>query len=413
MPQSDSDLRRFLQDHVDVSRESSADVVPQLLRSLRRHLGLQLAFVSRFTGGRRVFQYVDAAQGYERMVEEGASNPLEESYCQRLVDGRLPEVIPDVGQVPEARGLAVTRELSMGSHIGVPIRLSDGSVYGTFCAIGAEADPSLTTRDAQLLNVFADITAQLVEHEQQHRREHEKICRRTRHVLDDDGLSMVYQPIRSLEGRKTVGLEALARFTPRKDIGPDVWFNEAAQVGLGAALETKAIALALRSLERLPPDLYVSCNVSPEVAKGEELKALFADLPLARVVLEITEHATVKDYEDLGRALAPLRERGMRLAVDDAGAGYASFRHILSLRPDIIKLDISLTQEIDSDPGRRALAAALIRFAQETGSHLVAEGVETEAELDMLRSLNAENVQGYLVGRPLDLEGTLRALRAA
>jgi EAL domain-containing protein (putative c-di-GMP-specific phosphodiesterase class I) len=101
--------------------------------------------------------------------------------------------------------------------------------------------------------------------------------------------------------------------------------------------------------------------------------------------------------------LEPLRRKGMKLAVDDAGSGYASFRHILKLKPDVIKLDISLIKKIDSDSCSRALAAALIRFAEETGSHIVAEGVETQAELDVLRELKVDKVQGFLLGRPMPI----------
>lgn len=118
-------------------------------------------------------------------------------------------------------------------------------------------------------------------------------------------------------------------------------------------------------------------------------------------MLEVTEHASVSDYSLIAAELAPLRRKGLTLAVDDAGAGFASFRHILKLKPDVIKLDISLIHSIDTDIGCRALAAALIRFAEETGSKVVAEGVETAAELHVLRELGISLAQGYLLGRPL------------
>nr|WP_247655455.1 EAL domain-containing protein [Stutzerimonas frequens] len=101
----------------------------------------------------------------------------------------------------------------------------------------------------------------------------------------------------------------------------------------------------------------------------------------------------------------------MRLAVDDAGAGYASFRHILKLKPDVIKLDASLIRNVDSDTGCRALAAALIRFAEETGCKVVAEGVETQEELAMLRRLEVNKAQGYLLGRPAPLGPLAKANR--
>lgn len=130
--------------------------------------------------------------------------------------------------------------------------------------------------------------------------------------------------------------------------------------------------------------------------------------PLARLLLEVTEHSSIGDYGLLSEALAQLRKAGLRLAVDDAGSGYASFRHILKLRPDIIKLDQSLIRGIDHDPGSRALAAALITFARETGSCVIAEGVETEDELAALRVLGVGTAQGYLLGRPGSLPDPIR-----
>lgn len=169
----------------------------------------------------------------------------------------------------------------------------------------------------------------------------------------------------------------------------------------------RAVELAMAALDKLPQDVYLSFNVSPEALINGELRRVLHGLPLGRLVLEITEHATVAEYSELLGALAPLRKEGIRLAVDDAGAGYASFRHILQLQPDTIKLDMSLTRDIDSDTARRALASALILFAEETGSKIVAEGVETASELQALRSLGANKAQGYFLGRPAPLSSAL------
>lgn len=134
-----------------------------------------------------------------------------------------------------------------------------------------------------------------------------------------------------------------------------------------------------------------------------QLDALLREVPANRIILEVTEHAAIEAYEQLGAALSVFRQRGLRVAVDDAGAGYASFRHILRLRPDIIKLDMALTRDIDQDPARRALASALITFAGNTRSTIVAEGVETAAELHTLQQLGVTAAQGYYLGRPTPL----------
>jgi EAL domain-containing protein (putative c-di-GMP-specific phosphodiesterase class I) len=122
-----------------------------------------------------------------------------------------------------------------------------------------------------------------------------------------------------------------------------------------------------------------------------------------RIVVEITEHEAVEDYAALVRSLDTLRGLGCRVAIDDAGAGFASLRHTLQLAPDIVKVDISLTRDIDSDRGRRALASALISFADEMGMTIVAEGIESQAELDTLRELGVIYGQGYFLAEPAPL----------
>jgi EAL domain-containing protein (putative c-di-GMP-specific phosphodiesterase class I) len=132
-----------------------------------------------------------------------------------------------------------------------------------------------------------------------------------------------------------------------------------------------------------------------------------------RIVLEITEHAPVEDYGDLERALAPLREGGLTVAIDDAGAGFASLRHILRLRPDIIKVDKTLTQGIEFDSSKRALARALITFARDIGAEIVAEGIETSSEQAALHALGVRYGQGYHIGRPAPLADALGSSRAS
>ena len=179
---------------------------------------------------------------------------------------------------------------------------------------------------------------------------------------------------------------------------------------MGEALELLAVREALKGMPALPDGCYLSLNVSPNALLSGEILDLLLDCPARSVVLEITEHARITDYDAFLAALAPLREYGIRIAVDDAGAGYASFQHILELSADIIKLDISLIRNIHADTARRALAAALIKFAEVTGTKVIAEGVETETELAELRRLGVEKVQGFYIGRPMPLSRT-RALQ--
>ena len=218
-----------------------------------------------------------------------------------------------------------------------------------------------------------------------------------------EGLVTLVQPIVDLRHRGIVGHEALTRFSLSPRQSPDVWFAEAAAVGRGEELELVAAERALDVLPCLPADSWLSVNVSPGVAATAEFGSLIDDADASRVVVEMTEHAPVDDYDALADALGPLRERGVRVAVDDAGAGFASLRHILLLRPDYIKLDISLCRGVGEDDARRAMARALVGFASETGSTVIAEGLESPADVAALRLLDVPLGQGYELGRPAPL----------
>jgi EAL domain-containing protein (putative c-di-GMP-specific phosphodiesterase class I) len=155
----------------------------------------------------------------------------------------------------------------------------------------------------------------------------------------------------------------------------------------------------LRELHRFDP-LYLSINLSPQMLRVPDLYQLLRNVPPGRVVIEITEHAPVDDYGFLRHALTRLTSLGIRIAVDDAGSGFASLRHILNIRPDIIKLDLDLTRGVDTDPARRALATSLVGFGEEIGAVIVAEGIETAAEFRTLLSLGIQYGQGFHIARP-------------
>jgi EAL domain-containing protein (putative c-di-GMP-specific phosphodiesterase class I)/CheY-like chemotaxis protein len=222
---------------------------------------------------------------------------------------------------------------------------------------------------------------------------------RIRRVIDGPGPGVAFQPVVDLERFDVVGVEALARFAPEYPGPPDVWFADAATVGLLTDLELTAVRSAVRHMDEMPSGVWMSVNISPESAVSEGFLELVG--PAApQLVIEITEHAPVEDYDQLNEALRSFRNNGGRLAVDDAGAGFSSLRHILRLAPDFIKLDGALTRGIDTDKTRRALGAALISFANEIGVPIIAEGVETQAEVDALRALKVTWGQGFFLGEP-------------
>lgn len=392
------------------SRDVSELPLQDVLATIRSHLRMDVAFISEFIAGNRVFICVNSRDS-NSAIRVGGSDPLETTYCQRVVDGRLPGLIPDVNAVPAALALEVTQAHQIGAHLSVPIVLQNGRVYGTFCCISHKPDRTLNERDLDVMRALADLTARRIDRELVTRNERQEIEDRIRFVLSSDDPLIVYQPIYDFPANRVVGFESLSRFATEPKRAPDAWFNEAARIGLGSTLELKAIRTALKGLDQLPDYVYLSVNVSPETILGGEINGIFNESPINRVKLELTEHAAIDRYSDIASALRPLRDQGLRIAVDDAGAGYASFRHILSLDPDVIKLDTSITRNIHVDKSRRALTSAFVAFSRKTGSQIVAEGVETAAELDALKELGVTSAQGYFLGKPMPLASALSLCR--
>lgn len=219
-------------------------------------------------------------------------------------------------------------------------------------------------------------------------------------VLETGAFEPVFQPVVDLASGRTVGHEALTRF--RDATRPDRRFADADAVGLGLELESACLTAAIAASGGLRDSGWLSLNVSPDLLlERQRLAGCLAKLARP-AVLEVTEHVAIENYADIRAAVASLGPN-VRIAVDDAGAGFASFRHIVELRPDYVKLDIGLVRDIDGDDVRQALVAGIVYFARKSGCQLIAEGIETPAERDQLRSLGVDLGQGYLLGRPARL----------
>jgi EAL domain-containing protein (putative c-di-GMP-specific phosphodiesterase class I) len=383
--------------------------VDRILGAVRRHLGMDIAFVSQFRAADRVFRHVDSQ--VHSPINVGDAISLDEGYCKDVVEGRLPELIPDTARVPAAMAKPATQAIPIGSHLSVPIRLADGSCYGTFCCFSFRPNQSLGQRDLEIMRVFADILADQLNLDIQRSKSKSERLARVQSALANGHPKIVYQPIYNLDDGRIAGFECLSRFPLDPQRPPNEWFSEAHEVGLGGALEMAAIREALSALKNVRPPLYLTVNCSPGIIADGSLHEAIKTADLSRVIVEITEHVHIDDYSKLLEQLSTLRALGLRVAIDDAGAGYSSMRHILKIHPDIIKLDISLTKNIDADSTQRALAAALIAFARETGATIVAEGIETEAELRTLKRLGISAAQGYYLARPSPLADSMSLLK--
>ena len=389
----------LLTSDIDPQTDGPVDILQSALSAVRKHLGMDVAYLSEFVDGRSVFRRVDAP-GLEALAKVGDSHSLDDVYCQHILEGRLPELIPNTANEPLAASMPITAAIPIGSHMSIPIRLKDGSAYGMFCCISRKPNETLNARDLGTMRVFADLATRQINNDVAEDRQRAEKRARIENVLSSGGFSLVYQPIFDLGQMTPVGYEALSRFSAEPPRTPDIWFNEAAEVDMAERLEIAAMALALAKLPDLASDQYLSVNASPATIVTPAFAELFDDKPLHRILLEITEHAQVDDYAVLLDALEPLRRRGLKLGIDDAGAGYSSLRHIVQLRPDIVKLDMSLTRDVDTDAARRALVGALMFYARETSAMVIAEGIETQNELDTLKLLGVRKGQGYFLARP-------------
>lgn len=391
---------------VSVTSRSEEKVITADLQYLvglvRAHLDLDIAFIAKYEQGRRVFLQVDS-KTEDSPIKPNNSDPLNQTYCYKITQGEIPEVINDTSANPITRDLAVTQALNIKSYIGVPIRTADGKLYGTLCCVGHKVSPLLGERDLAFLKLFAEFAGKQIDQTRKQNSSSRLIEDKILAIIESLDFEIAYQPIYDMCAAKIVGYESLSRFPGIPYNSPDYWFKEASDVGLGEILEALTTKKALSQMDQLPEGTYLSINASPEYIINGSVERLLKDVPGGRIVLEITEHARITNYDALREALRPLRARGIRLAIDDAGAGYASFQHILELSADMIKLDISLIRNIDQDPARRALTSAMISFAKSTGCEIIAEGVETAEELETLAAIGVCKAQGFYIGRPVPI----------
>jgi EAL domain-containing protein (putative c-di-GMP-specific phosphodiesterase class I) len=409
---TEEELRDLLPDRSETGKplHDYADTIHQLLGVVRAQLGMQVAWLSEFVGSEQVMRFVDAAPG-ATAPREGERLPLSGSFCARVLDGRFPTLIPDARAVPEAGLLDVTAALHIGSYVGVPLVGPQGFAVGMLCAVNDTASPGMSERDVAALRLLASLLREVQDRaltDAQAVDEQAVLRQMLCEVVAGTGRHAVLQPIVEIATGRVVAAEGLTRFTAASPVlggkpqlrSPAQWFDDAARLGLREELELATAASVLDLLDAVPTGTALTINLGPETLLGAGVHDLLADRPLERIIIELTEHAPVRDYDRLAEALGPYRSAGLRLAVDDAGAGYASLRHVLAVRPDLLKIDMALTRGADVDLARQTLLHALCEFGKATGCRLVAEGIETEQELAAVAGCGVELAQGYYLARP-------------
>lgn len=376
-------------------------IIERVMQAAREHLNVEVSFVTEFSGGQRIFRYVNGNLERFHVQIEGAE-PLEGTYCQMVVDGTLDSLVQSATRHPVTSQMPVTHRLGVEVYVGVPVQFSDGKLYGTLCCLSGHADGQLSQHDVLFVRLAAAIVAEQLERDEIAKTERHSAVERIRAALEG-GFEIVYQPIVSLAANEVLGYEALARFSVAPKRGPHEWFEEAWAVGLGPELELAAVRRAVEGLDAMPAGAYLSVNVSPETLLAAELCEALDGAPPDRIVLEITEHARVFDYEPVTTVLAKLRSDGFRVAIDDLGTGHAGINHLLRFAPDVFKIDLGVVQGVRRDPLRRAIAATFANLAANIGASVVAEGIETVEDRDALEILGLTAGQGFLFAKPLSI----------
>lgn len=396
-------LARALHQAIEIKPGTVKTLLPDLIEAMRLHLGMEVGFLSEFREGRRVFKYVshDGEQG--RFVA-GDSDPLEETYCLRVVEGRIPGIIHNAREFDGVKDLDVTQAYGIGAHASVPVFVNDGQVYGTLSCFSTQPDESLGDRDLDFMLVISELVGSMIEQQMSFTENIEQQQKYIDEIIQSGVMSAVWQPIVDADTGEVLSVEALARFDTVPYRPPNEWFEEAVRLNRYIVLERNALINGLKILPDLPGQIRIGCNLSGQAFLDPKIQKFLSAQALDRIVLEITEHDIIDDYDELARVLAPLREQGLMLAIDDFGSGYASFRHILRLDPDIIKLDLKLVRDINISLDAQSVVRAMSAFAAESSRSLVAEGVETQAELDCLRLMGITQAQGNLIHKPMNRE---------
>ena len=310
---------------------------------------------------------------------------------------------------PGATAASIVSAGAITGGIYAPV-VHAGRVVGVVGGVTTRAEPAATLgrRLAALLEVAAFV-APLLAPQLEVRDDLAGARGAIRAIVAGRSFHPVFQPIVRLADHSVIGYEALTRFDD--GVAPDVRFAEAAALDCGIDLEAACLQAAVAAAEELPPGAWLTLNASAAFLLSGRLRAILrgVDRP---VVIELTEYLAVDDYQALRQAAGSLGP-AVSLAVDDTGSGFAGLRHLVELRPHVVKLDGGIVRGIDGDPARQSLVAGMVHYSRLTQGHLVAECVETIEERQVLAALGVELAQGYLFARPAPIGQIVVESRAA
>ena len=387
---------------------SSDPLIAGFLRSAREHLGLEIGLIGRWIeGDMREITHVDTV--LDLPIGPGLRQHRDETYCWHVLAGELPEMIADPAAFPAAQRLHITTALPVGAHFSVPLRLADGTVWGSFCAIGRKSDPSLTSRDLAIFESFAGMAAERIEELIATAAKRNETRQRIEDMFDGDAITIFHQPIHRLADGKPAGVECLARFPDVNKRGPGAWFGDAESAGLGEELEMSAVRGAIETFDSVPDTFFAAIKAPARCVISGAVRAALETEQAANVLVTLTQYAACDDKLALVQALQGFRPPA-RIAIDMVGTSYASMQLVASIKPDFVKLDMALARNVASDPAARAMVGAVVALVSGWGGAVIAEGIEESAQAEAMQALGVAYGQGYLFARPLPMAAAAQHL---
>jgi EAL domain-containing protein (putative c-di-GMP-specific phosphodiesterase class I) len=396
-----------------VDATAKADAVRKVLALARDSLSMEVGYFGTFDATSQTYQVVDGASRDGRRLGplEGNSLVLDQTLCWQVVSGRMGNAVPDAAAERVTRDLRPVTDENVRAYLGVPVH-ADGDMLGFLCLLSSTPRPDLGATEVALLRIFAEVVALQLADAASGRDEGDDLEALQGFLAPaSPDLVVVYQPVAQIAARlldhhalRVRSVEALSRFPSARGEPVEHWFDLAWRHGRGVDLELAAIQRAFDALPLLPDPIRLAVNVSPETLASSRLRDAIPLAEAHRITVELTEHMLLDDYSALRPALERVRETGVSLAIDDLGTGSSNLQHVIELAPDVLKIDLSITDGVESDPRRRALVSALVGFARDTGMRLVTEGVERLATARELDRLGVEYGQGWWLSRAVDLD---------
>ena len=374
----------------------------ELLDVLRQHLDMDAAALAIWLDRQLVIQLF-AGDGRGFGLTPGITLRGGDQLYRDVSKERIPTICRDVrGDDRTRRSLALQR-LDVGAYAMTTLTDARDQPYGLLFCLTHEARPALQARHRQFVDLIAAFLRDSLLDLRQMWQTRSEIWSSVSSVIDAGGPRMAFQPIVRLDSGTVCAVEALARFSARRRgrlQTTEDWFRDARLIGLSTELDLAAIGRAAQVLPHLPAEMKLAVNASPTTVATGLFDFVSRLTDRDRLIVEITEQEDYTVGPDTVQAVRRLRELGIRIAIDDAGTGYAGLEKLVQLRPDIIKIDHVFTCGIDRDPARRALTAGLVALAGEIGGVVIAEGIETRSERDAVLKAGVRYGQGYYLGRP-------------